>query len=87
VRVHFCEGRETHKAIFHAKDTAGGELEDLDMDIPQKLYELLMEYTKTDDSDLMVVLHVEGKEFKWGLVSESWLRRYINSNIAAGYIV
>lgn len=87
VKVHFFEGKETHRAIFHAKNTVGGELEDLDLDIPQKLYDLLVEYTRTDDSDLMLVLHVEGKEFQWGLVSESWLRRYMNGNIAASYIV
>ena len=87
VKVHLNEGKETHRAVFHAKDTAGGQLEDLDLDIPQKLYEILVEYTETDDSDLILILHVDGEEFKWGLVSERWLRRYMNSHIATSYIV
>lgn len=87
VKVHFCEGKETHGALFHAKDTVGGQLEDLDMDISQKLYEILLEYAKIGDSDLILVLHVEGKEFQWALVSESRLKKYANENVAAEYIV
>lgn len=87
VRVQFCEGKEMHRAIFHAKDAAGGQLEDLDLDIPQKLYELLVEYTKIGNSDLILVLHVENKESEWGLVRESWLRGFMNKDTVAGYIV
>jgi hypothetical protein len=87
VKVQFCEGQETHKAVFHAKDATGGQLEDLDLDVPQKLYEILVEYTKMGNSDLILVLHVENKEFTWGLVRESWLRRFMSKDTVAGYVV
>jgi len=87
VKVTYCEGEEVHKAVFHAKDTAGGHVEELDLDIPQRLYEILLEYAKIDESDLILVLHVERKEFKWGLVSESWLRRYTNKKVTSDYVV
>lgn len=87
VKVSYCEGKETHRAVFHAKGTAGGQSENLDLDIPQKLYEILVEYTKMGDSDLILVLHVEGNEFKWGLMSERWLRSYTKGKNASDYIV
>jgi hypothetical protein len=87
VRVRFCEGKEMHRAIFHGKDAVGGELKDLDLEISQELYELLVEYTKMDNSDLILVLHVENKECRWGMVHESWLRMFLCKDTIASYVV
>ncbi len=87
VRVRFCEGKEMHRAIFHAKDAAGGEPKDLDLEISQKLYELLVEYTKIGNSDLILVLRIENKEYSWGMVHESWLRMFLSKDTVASYIV
>jgi len=87
ISVCFSEGEATHKATFHAREIVGNQFCDLDFEIPQKLYDILMEYTKLDNSDLMLVLSVENKEFKWSLMSENWLRHYSNLNNANNFIV
>jgi hypothetical protein len=87
VRVRFCEGKQMHRAIFHARDAAGGQLKDLDLEISQKLYELLVEYTRMGNSDLILVLHVENKEYSWGLVRADWLRRFLGKDTVASYVV
>ena len=75
VNVHYSEVKKRYSAIFRAKRLTDNQLFDLDFDISQKLYNVLMDYTKLDDSDLLLVLHAQGKDFKWSFVSESWVRQ------------
>jgi len=76
VRVNLCKGSEKHRAIFHARENKGSPAEDITMEIPQNLYETLLKYVSMNNPDLILVLQVEGTDFKWGLTSESWLRQH-----------
>lgn len=87
VHVHFCEGKEKHNAIFCAKETEDGPTRKFGMEIPQKLYEILLEYTKLGNPDLILILHVEGNDFQWGLTSESWLRHHSYGTDIKRYVV
>ena len=79
VTVQQSEKKENYSAVFSAKKVGESQLLDLCFDISQNLYDVLMEYTKLGDSDLLLVLYVEGEDFKWGFVSESWLRQQTKS--------
>jgi hypothetical protein len=86
VNVHYSEGKNVYSAVFHAKRVGDSRSINLDFDISQNLYDVLMEYTKLDNSDLLLVLHVDGKDFKWSFVSESWLRQQVESKVSR-YVV
>ncbi|MDG6223416.1 MAG: hypothetical protein QCH99_09170 [Candidatus Bathyarchaeota archaeon] len=75
VNVEFSESNQKYNAIFRAKQVDGGQMVDLDFDISQKMYEVLLEYTRLDNSDLLLVLQIENNEFTWSFVSESWLKQ------------
>lgn len=79
VNVEFSESTQMYNAVFRAKRVDGGQMVDLDFDISQKLYEVLTEYTRIGDSDLLLVLQIENNEFKWSFVSDSWLRQQSES--------
>ncbi len=79
VNVEFSESSQMYNAVFRAKRVDGGQLVDLDFDISQKVYEVLVEYTKLDDSDLLLVLQIENNDVKWSFVSESWVRQQSES--------
>ena len=87
VRVNFCKGNEKHSAIFHAREANGSPEQDLTMEIPQNLYETLLKYVSLNNPDLILVLQVEGTDFKWGLTSESWLRQHSFRDNFRDYIV
>ena len=86
VNVQCSEGKKVYSAVFNARRLEDNEVLDLDFEISRKLYDVLVEYTKLSDSDLLLVLHVEGGDFKWGLVSDSWLRQQAESKIGR-YVV
>ena len=79
VDVEFSESTQVYNAIFRARRVDGGQKVDLDFEISQKLYEVLVEYTKLDDSDLLLVLQIDGNDVKWSFVSESWVRQQSES--------
>jgi hypothetical protein len=82
VTVQHPEGQQKKlSAIFSTKRLSDSQLMDLGLEISQSMYNVLMEYTKLDNSDLLLVLHVEEDDFKWGLVSESWLRQQADSKV------
>jgi len=87
VNVHVQEGADKLKAIFHAKRASDNALEDLDIEINQGTYDILMEYAKLDKLDLIMVLQIEGNSSKWCLMSEDWLRNQVNSAGSKSYIV
>lgn len=87
VRVYFCKGDMKHKAIFCAKEAKDGPSKDLTMEIPQDLYEVLLKYVGLNNPDLMLVLQVEGGEFKWGFTSETWLKQYSRKDNFRKYVV
>jgi hypothetical protein len=86
VNVHCSEGKKGYSAVFSAKRLEDNKSLDLDFEISRSLYDVLVEYTKLEDSDLLLVLQVEGDDFKWGLVSDSWLRQQAESKISR-YVV
>jgi len=86
VNVEFSESTQMYNAVFQAKQVDGGQRVDLDFDISQKLYEVLVEYTKLDDSDLLLVLQFEDNDVKWSFVSESWVKQQ-TENKTHRYIV
>ena len=87
VNVKVQEGADKLKAIFHAKRASDNTHEDLDIEINQATYDILMEYAKLDKLDLIMVLQIEGAASKWCLMSEDWLKNQFHSSGTAGYIV
>lgn len=87
VRVSFHNGNERHKAIFHARETKDNPPEDLALEIPNNLYETLVKYANLNDPDLILVLEIEGNDFKWGFASESWLKKYSGKDNFHRYVV
>jgi hypothetical protein len=87
VNVKVQEGMENIKAIFHAKRVSDNTQEDLDIEITQGTYDILMEYAKLDKLDLIMVLQIEGTSSKWCLMSENWLRTQMQINASKSYIV
>ena len=81
VNVQYSEAKKAYNAVFRAKRLSDNQLLDLDFDISQKLYDTLIEYTKLDDSDLLLVLQAENNAFKWSLFSESWVRQQMTSKV------
>lgn len=87
VSVCLDEGQKAHKATFHAQTVEDSKRCDLDLEIPQNLYDTLVEYTKLGNPDLILMLFHENNTFKWSLMSESWLKQYSNMNNIDKYVV
>jgi hypothetical protein len=87
VNVQISEGEERLKAIFHARRVADNQPEDINVEIKQSVYDMLVEYAKLDKLDLILVLHIEGNDAKWCLMSENWLRNQLSKDDKTSYIV
>lgn len=87
VSVHLSEDQKAHKATFHAQTVEDGRPCDLDFEIPQDLYEVLVEYTRLGNPDLVLMLFHENNTFKWSVMSESWLKKYSNTSNGDQYVV
>jgi len=88
VNVQFHEGDKTHKATFHAKRAVDNNMQNLDLEISQNLYDFLVEYTKMDNLNLVLILQIETSGSKWCLMSENWLTNYhTNRNTNMQYII
>ncbi|MCW4007661.1 MAG: hypothetical protein NWF09_03075 [Candidatus Bathyarchaeota archaeon] len=87
VNVKMQEGVDALKAIFHARRANDGQLQDLEIEINRETYNMLVEYAKLDSGDLILVLHIEGKESKWCLMSENWLKKQSGKKSKTFYIV
>jgi hypothetical protein len=81
VTVQCSEEKKMYNAVFSAKRLGDNQLLNLDFDISPNIYDVLVEYTKLDNSDLLLVLNFEGNIVKWRFVSESWLRQQIESKL------
>lgn len=82
VTVQHSKGQKKISAVFSAKRLSDSQFMDLGLEISQSMYDVLMEYTDMGNSDLLLVLHVDGDDCKWGLVSESWLRQQTDSKVS-----
>jgi hypothetical protein len=87
VRVHLSKGDAKHKAIFCAKEINDGPSKDLAMEIPKNLYDVLLRYVRLNDPDLILLLDVDGGEFKWSFTSETRLRQYLSKDNFRRYVV
>ena len=87
VNVQFQEGADTLKAIFHARKAKDTQFQNLEVEISQAAYNMLIEYAKLDNFDLILVLRVKGNESKWCLMSEEWLKKRTSNNSTTLYIV
>ena len=87
VNVQIQEGADKIKAIFHAKCASDNEIQDLDIEISQGTYDILLEYAKLDKLDLIMVLQIEGASSKWCIMSEEWIKNQAPVIGSAGYIV
>jgi hypothetical protein len=74
VNVQVREGAGRFKAVFHAVRMADHQLQELNVEISQAVYDVLVEYARMDKVDLILVLHIDGEDAKWCLMSENWLR-------------
>ncbi|MBN1357917.1 hypothetical protein JW988_04020 [Candidatus Bathyarchaeota archaeon] len=77
VNVQFQEGADLLKAVFHARKAKDTRFQDLEVKISQAAYNMLIEYTKLDNFDLILVLRIEGNKSKWCLMSEEWLKKRV----------
>lgn len=87
VNVQFREGVDMLKAVFHARKAKDEHFQDLEVEISQAAYNMLIEYAKLDDFDLILVLRIEGNESKWCLISEEWLKKRFDENGKVFYVV
>ena len=87
VNVQTYEGADRLKAVFHARRVADNQLEDLNLEISQAVYDMLIEYTKLDKLDLILVLQINGDNAKWCLMSENWLKNQKSEVGKTQYIV
>jgi len=87
VNVQIEEGVGKINAVFHAKRAIDDESQDLDIEINQGLYDILLEYAKLDKLDLILVLRIEGLSNKWCLMSEDWMKNQPTNLEAPGYVV
>lgn len=87
VNVKMQEGTNILKAIFHARRANDGQIQELEIEINQDTYNMLVEYAKLDSNDLILLLHIEGTESKWCLMSENWLKRQYSKKGKVSYIV
>ena len=87
VNVAVKEGADKLKAVFHTKRASDNGAEDLDIEINQGTYDILLEYAKLDKLDLIMVLQIEGAQAKWCLMSEDWLKTQYQPVASKGYIV
>ena len=87
VNVQFREGADLHKAVFHARKAKSSTFQDFEVEISQATYKMLIEYAQLDNFDLILVLRIDGKESKWCLMSEEWLKKRVGENGKVCYIV
>ena len=87
VNVQVQEGADKLKAVFHAKRASDNTFEDLDIEINQATYDILMEYAKLDKLDLIMILQIEGSSSKWCLMSEDWLKNQGQNAASKSYVV
>lgn len=87
VNVKIQEGADKLRATFHTKRAHDNNHEDLNIEINQETYDILMEYAKLDKLDLIMVLQIEGANAKWCLMSEDWLKNQMPSTASKSYIV
>ena len=87
VNVKMQDGAEKIRAIFHAKRASDNTCEDLDIDITQNTYNVLMEYAKLDKVDLIMVLYIVGSDARWCLLSEDWLHKQYDGASKSSYVV
>jgi hypothetical protein len=87
VNVQFQEDADLLKAVFHARKAKDTRFQDLEVKISQAAYNMLIEYAKLDNFDLILVLRIDGNESKWCLMSEEWLKKRVGENGKVCYIV
>ena len=87
VNVQFQEGTDMLKAVFHARKAKDTLFQDLEVKISKAAYNMLIEYAKLDNFDLILVLRIDGTESKWCLMSEKWLKKQVGENGKVSYIV
>lgn len=87
VNAKICEGDEKIKAVFHAQRASDNLSQDLDIEINKATYNVLLEYAKLDQLDLIMVIQIDGTESKWCLLSEDWLKHQLSTTSRSAYIV
>jgi hypothetical protein len=86
VHVNVDHGKSVHNAVFHAKEVSSNVCRDLHFEIPLMLCDVLIEYAKLDNPDAVLVLDVEGTDFRWNVLSEAWLKQKLNVQNIKQYI-
>ncbi|MCW4035312.1 MAG: hypothetical protein NWF03_08110 [Candidatus Bathyarchaeota archaeon] len=81
VSVQESTADSNYNAVFRAKRLADNQMLELDFEISQKLYDVLMDYTGLDNPDLLLVLYFDNNDFTWRFVSDAWVRQQISSKV------
>ncbi|MGF3522845.1 MAG: hypothetical protein ACQXXJ_07090 [Candidatus Bathyarchaeia archaeon] len=72
VNVKIPEGKDKLKAVFHARRITDNQPQDLNVEISQDVYDVLVEYAKMNKMDLILVLQIDGENAKWCLMNDNW---------------
>jgi hypothetical protein len=87
IKVQLRECQNVHRATFHVQAVEDNQHCDLDFEIQQNLYDMLVEYTKLGNPDLILLLFHENNTFTWSLISESWVKHWSNIHNLDHYVV
>lgn len=87
VNVQIEEGHEKVKAVFHGKKIGDNKSRQLEVEITQAAYNVLLDYAKLDKRDMMLVLEINNGEAKWCLMDENWLKAQIGMGPKPIYII
>jgi hypothetical protein len=87
VNVRLREREMMCNAVFHARRAIDNQPKDLELEIDKKLYDIFVEYAKLNNSDLVLILHIDGKEPKLCLMSLNWLKQQSAKKGLSKYIV
>jgi hypothetical protein len=87
VSVRLNEGQKVHKATFQAQSVQDGRHCCLEFEIQQDLYDVLVEYTKLGNPDLILVLFHENNMFKWTLINQSGFKQCLGTRDVYRYVV
>ncbi|MCX8150998.1 MAG: hypothetical protein N3D85_05820 [Candidatus Bathyarchaeota archaeon] len=89
VNVKIPEGKDKLKAVFHARRITDNQSQDLNVEISQDVYDVLVEYAKMNKLDLILVLQIDGDKAKWCLMNDNWFTQQTgySTNSKTQYIV
>ena len=73
--------------VLTAKRLETERMEELRVSVPPGVVEVVGDYVRRNEYDLLLVIVVQNKAVHWAFVSDSWLKRQLNAGAMRGYVV